>query len=198
MRSRRRHTSEAVLSVSVKHADNFIIPMTKEQIDSVRSAKSKTRSYITLTFSLEQMKAGRKLDKSVVTAILPHKSDGRSIPSLQSELEAMSIVELARLYEIIVEVIAKKVAHSHKQAENIKSSVKRGPLIDTIDYPCDISYNEDLYCQKCRKRTENKISSMTEEGGKNYVHCMCSVCNSKKSRVVNTNKEIEDGRISFI
>lgn len=196
MRSRRRHTSEAVLSVSVKHADNFIIPMTKEQIDSVRSAKSKTRSYITLTFSLEQMKAGRKLDKSIAT--LPHKSDGRSIPSLQSELEAMSIVELARLYEIIVEVIAKKVAHSHKQAENIKSSVKRGPLIDTIDYPCDISYNEDLYCQKCRKRTENKTSSMIEEDGKNYVHSMCSVCNSKKRRLINTNKEIEDGRISFI
>lgn len=174
------------LSVGLRHTDNYVIPMTLNQIEAIQDGTKKERTSVKILFTLEQLKKARRLQKNELAEL-------RSAPKL--DLESMTIAELARLYEDVLSVMSKKVAQNAAAARNDRQETKRATLVEEFSYPCKISYNEDLYCQKCSKRTPNEDNELTDE---KTVNSTCSHCKGKKRRTVNVDKEVTDGRISFL
>lgn len=174
------------LSVGLRHTDNFVIPMTLGQIEMVQEAAKKERVSVKIVFTLDQLKKGRKLQKNEIAEM-------RAVPKL--DLEAMTIAELAKLYEDVLKVMHAKISANAAAAKNDRQETKRATLVEEFSYPCKISYNEDLFCQTCNKRTPNDESELVDE---RTVHAECSTCKKTKHRKVNVDKEVTDGRISFL
>ena len=178
------------LPLGLRHDDNYIIPMNDQQRKKLEDAKASAgRVTVSIGFTQEQLQAARKLDRRVArTATKP--------PS--SKLDSLSMKELADLYEQVCAAMKRKAEEEAQKFKEATSSTKRGPLITPLDIPCDVSYNEPLYCVSCKKRTDNESAKLSEHGKRHRVTAHCSQCQKEKSREVNMEMEIEDGRISFL
>lgn len=177
------------LSAGLKHVENYTVPLTLLQARSIEDARKKDRTSFKLELTRAQLERVVKIDKKTL-ALATVKP-----PVVLPDLDSMTLVELARLHEDVVAAMARKVMMPIPKE---KPEMKKGPLIDVVDYPCDISYNESLYCNKCKKRTSNDATQLIEVENKVSVKAVCCECLHEKTRRVTVNKEIEEGRISFL
>lgn len=191
-RKLRQHLNDVVggaLPLGLRHDDNFIIAMNDQQRKKLEDAKASAgRVTVSIDFTQEQLRSARKLDRRVARSANP--------PS--SKLDSLSMKELAELYDQVCAAMKRKAEEEAEKLKATTHSVKRGPLITPIDIPCDVSYNEPLYCVSCKKRTCNESAKLSEHGKRHKVTAQCSQCHKEKSREVNMEMEIEDGRISFL
>lgn len=178
------------LSIGLRHDHNYIIPMNVKQRKRLDDARA-TAGRVTVSIQLtqEQLKSAKRIERGMVKV---EKSSTWS-----TKLDELSMKELAALYDEVCAAMKRKVEEERRLREK-EETTKRGPLITPIDMPCDVSYNEDLYCSHCRKRTHNEETKLTECGKRHRVTTSCTECKKEKSREVTMDKEIEDGRISFL
>ena len=169
------------LPLGLRHNDNYIISMTEAQIKVLTDASRIVgRATVKITFSLNQLKGARRITRGELTPA------AESVPLQvdKIDLDRLSFSELAMLYERVTATITKKM-------EADKASVS------TSLQSCKISYNEDIYCQTCKKKTKNGEGEIVEEKGKHRVYTDCA-CGARKDRLVTVNKEIQEGIISFL
>ena len=169
------------LPLNLRHNDNYIISMTEAQIKTLTDAsKIVGKSLVHITFSLGQAKGARRIVRGELTPA----SESVPLQVDKIDLDRLSFSELAMLYERVTATITRKM-------EADKTSVS------TSLQSCKISYNEDIYCQVCKKKTKNGEGEIVEEKGKHRVYTDCA-CGARKDRLVTVNKEIQEGIISFL
>lgn len=121
---------DAVLSIRVQEFSNYVVPMTVAQLSEMESIRAKGQVYCKMNLSYGQMLGVKKIGSEAFT----------SVSSLSADINSLSVVELAKVYEEIRLVIRRKLDEPLMATVEV---VKQSPLCSSSESSSTSPYERE-------------------------------------------------------
>lgn len=123
---------DATLSIRVQELSNYVVPMTVTQLGEMEATRTKRQIYYKFNASYSQLLGVKKVGAEAFTAV----------SSLSADINNLSLVELAKVYEDIRIAMRRKLDDPITVSESSSASGETVPLSDSGALPWESCIDE--------------------------------------------------------